>query len=166
MSGEHSRRRLLRLGAGLCTTTGLAGCALGTPTVTDGTLFVYNPYRDEQRVHVRVARDPEGDSERIVDGVYRVPSGDTLEFDGVLERGQQYRVSARPSDDPPADALRDRVDTCDEEGSSGQTSVRIHVARDSVSMITYGCDNAFPRRDDVEYLDASEYDVETTDNHR
>lgn len=162
MSGEHSRRSLLRRGAGLCTAMGLAGCTLGTPTATDGELFVYNPYRNEQRVHVRVVRDPEGDGERIVDGVYRVPSGNTLEFDGVLEGGQQYRISARPADDPPASALRNTVDTCDGEGESGRTSVRIYIARDSVSMTTFGCDNEFYRRDNVEYLDASEYQVEDT----
>ena len=162
MSGEHSRRSLLRLGAGLCTTMGFAGCTLGTQTTTDGSLFVYNPYRNEQQVHVKVVRGPEGNSERIVDGVYHVPSGDTLEFDGVLEGGQQYRISARPPDDPPADALRTLVDTCDGEGSSGRTSVRVYVARDSVSMTTFSCEKEFYRRDNVEYLDASEYKVENT----
>lgn len=163
MSSERSRRSFLRLGTGLCATTGLSGCLFGNPIVADGSLFVHNPYRAEQRVHVRVVRDPEGDPESVVVGVYRVPSGHALEFDGVIEGGQQYRISARPPDDPPADALRNLVDTCDGEGSSGQTSVRVQIARDSVSMVTYGCDNGYTRRESVEYVDASAYEVETTD---
>ena len=59
----------------------------------------------------------------------------------------------------PADALRSFVDTCDGEGSSVRTSVRIQIARDSVSMVTYGCDNGYTRR---EYVDASACEVETT----
>lgn len=141
---------------------GFSGYLFGNPIITDGTLFVDNPYRAVQQIHVEVVKNPEGDRELILDGVYRVPPGHALEFDGVLEKGEQYTVSARYPDTPPADALQNLVQTCDADDLSGQTTVRVKIARDLVSMVVFGYDKGFTHRDDVESLDVSEYRVEDT----
>lgn len=64
------------------------------------------------RVSLSVTANPQGESESIVDGVYRVPAGHVLQFDGVLESGTEYLIQTNIPTTEREDQLTVGVETC------------------------------------------------------
>lgn len=140
--------------------TGLAGCALDNEETPNGHLLVENPANDAVRLSLVVTANPGGDGERIIDGVYGVPAGHVLQFEGVLESGSQYSIDAAVLPNQQEGRVEVGVETCDEGDSAEKMDVRVRATSDSLGIIPYGCDQTYTRSEDMTYVDPSDYQVE------
>ena len=157
MVKKRSRRAFLRRGAGLAAATGLVG-RFSNPEASAGHLFVYNSRETPQRVRLRVTRSPEADGETVIGGVYWIPPGYVLRFDGVLHGGTRYSIHARLPNGPPVDSMTITADTCDENDPSGRMDVRVRVAR-TVAIVPFRRNRTYTRRKDAQYVDLEKYRV-------
>lgn len=157
MSGQPSRRAVIRSGVGVAV-IGLAGCTFDDPEVSEGHLFVENPTTEPQRLLLSVARNPDGNGERVVDATYRVPPETVLRFQGALESGNQYAIEANLPGGGPADSVEITVETCDGNGSAERMDVRVRAEPDAIGITPFGCDSSYPTNE-AEYVDPEEYRV-------
>lgn len=139
----------------------LTGCS-SEDSGGGGHLYVANSTSESHRVALSVDRTSNG-GESIVDGVYRIPPATALQFEGVLESGERYELRARQPDVPEAGiaTLGVDVETCEQGDQSRQMAIRILAGNNGPDIVTYGCDEAFDRNDEFEYVDPSEYRIGT-----
>lgn len=102
--------------------------------------------------------NPDGDSERIIGGTYRVPPQKVLQFQGVLESREKYAIEANLPGGGPADRVQINVETCDENDPAQKMDVRVRAEPDSIGILPFGCDSAYPESEQ-EYVNATEYRV-------
>lgn len=158
----HSRRTFLRLGAGTAVATSLSGCLLGNEEVPGGHLFVGSSLGGPRRLWLTVVEDPEGNSEEVVDGLYRIPPQTVLQFDGVLQSDMTYSISARIPNTSTEERFDVTIETCDEDDPAEKMDVRIRANTDpnDIGIIHYRCDRTYNYEEDTEYVNASEYRIE------
>ena len=154
-----SRRDVLRAGSAIAA-TGLAGCTFGNQGTPTGHLLVGNQTTDPVRVSLAVIANPEGERESLVDGLYRVPAGHVLQFEGVLESRTEYSIAADVPGGEPEDQVSVGIETCDENDPAEKMDVRVRAAPDDVGIIPYGCDQTYTRREDMTYVDPEDYLVD------
>ncbi|WP_436931873.1 hypothetical protein [Halosimplex halobium] len=182
-----STRREVLAAAGLAVSGGLGGCLLRQRGPGTGHIYVENTDETTHRVALWVAQRSVGDGETpgetgdqtgtaggtaegpgaggstrdpdpIVAAWYRVPEGDAVEFQNVIEPGQGYEVRAALPDAPPADRITGVVDPCSGE-AAGERVVSVRVRPDGLGIIPWGCEDTYTKGD-MEYVDASERRIE------
>lgn len=155
------RRAVLRSSAAVGVLS-LAGCALDNPDVAGGHLFVENTLPAEYRVVLTVTQGADRDGEAVVDDVYRVPADHALQFEGVLEAGTTYTVTAYRPRAESEDRVTVTVPPCENEDAEGR-DVSVRVRDDGTGIIPWGCANEEYTRLELEYVDPSGYTVEETE---
>jgi hypothetical protein len=70
-----------------------------------------------------------GHADPVVAAWYRVPEGDAVEFQNVIEPGQGYEVRAALPDAPPADRTTGVVDPCSGD-PAGERVVSVRIRPD------------------------------------
>ncbi|WP_436907325.1 hypothetical protein [Halosimplex marinum] len=172
-----SRREVLAA-TGLAATGGLGGCLLRQRGPGTGHIYIENTDDTSHRVALWVAprsvdaetpgetgTDGEtgtgegtGDADPIVAAWYRVPEGDAVEFQDVIEPDQGYEVRAALPDAPPADRVTGVVDPCSGE-AAGERVVSVRIRPDGLGIIPWGCEDSYTKGD-MNYVDASERRIE------
>ncbi|WP_135363091.1 hypothetical protein [Halosimplex halophilum] len=179
-----SRREMLAA-TGLAVSGGLAGCLLRQQGPGTGHIYIENTDETAHRVALWVAQrsvddaatpgetgavgatgtdggtgsgEGTGDVDPIVAAWYRVPEGDAVEFQNVIEPGQGYEVRAALPDAPPADRITGVVDPCSGE-AAGERVVSVRVRPDGLGIIPWGCEDTYTKGD-MEYVDAGERRIE------
>lgn len=156
-----SRRTVLR---GIAPTAAglLAGCSSG-PTASSGHLFVENRSDGPQRIALTV--DETGDEgSGPVNGLYRVPPGTALQFQGVLEPETEYRVRALQPDARGPERLEDisvTHTTCTDDDPADRMDISVVVSSDGPDVVVFECDRTYRFLDELEYVDPSEHRVRT-----
>lgn len=156
-----SRRAVLRgttaAAAGL-----LAGCSSG-PTGSTGHLFVENRSEELHRIALTVDETGDGGG-RPVNGLYRVPAGIALQFEGVLEGGTEYRVRALQPDARGPERLEDlsvRPTTCTDDDPADRMDISVLTSSDGPDIVVFECDRTYRFLDGLEYVDPSDHRVRT-----
>ena len=150
---------------GATVATGLSGCLLGNEEVPNGHLFVGSSLGGPDQLRLTVVEDPEGNSERVVDGLYRIPSQTVLQFNGVLQSGMTYSISARIPNTSMEERFDVTIDTCDEGDPAEKMDIRIRANTDpnDIGIIHYRCDRTYNYEENTQYVNASEYRIEGND---
>ena len=157
MVDTPSRRSVLRTGA-VTAVGALGGCLLNNPQVPGGHLYVENMLPEDYRVMITVTEGTDRQGETVVEGWYRVPVNHALQFEGVIESGTTYTVTAHRPTVPPEDRITVTVDPCEGDGSAAR-DVSVRIRQDGTGIIPWECDQDYTRRE-LEYVDPSEYAID------
>ncbi|QLH80123.1 hypothetical protein [Halosimplex pelagicum] len=171
-----SRRELLAA-TGLAATGGLGGCLLRQSGPGTGHIYVENTDDTTHRVALWVAsRSDDGDgtpggadgatgtgegtetADPLVAAWYRVPAGDAVEFQEVIESGATYEVRAALPDAPPSDRVTGVVGPCSGD-PAGERVVSVRTRPDGLGIIPWGCEESYTKGD-MNYVDAEERRLE------
>lgn len=141
-------------------TTLLSGCVFGG-SVPGGHLFLENRLDRTAEVALSVTERTNG-GERILHHRYDVPARHAVQFDGILESGNDYEIRAlQPAvPDVYGERLAITVEACDPGDPSEKLDVAILATTSGLDIVTYDCDRDYGKADELTYVDPAEVSKE------
>lgn len=140
----------------------LGGCLWGGSEINPGHVYVENTSDGERELATLIAEQTDGTLDPEIQAWYRIPEDYALQFENVLEPNETHVVRTRLRGSSPENREAVTVELCSENRDEGQRVVTVRLQPDAVGIIPYGCEEAYTRQE-LEYVDASEYRIESLD---